>query len=140
MTPQQAGELFTAEELDTLRHMLGINTPWVKRPEPTRDYFATGAGDLKMVWLELLGAVRLYATDWPLNPSLHWYCTTALGRAVAMASFKPYAAQHEWYGGRRRMQGARRYSKFLDYKECDSRLTFKKFLTQPEYAEARKAA
>lgn len=129
---------FSESELDTLRHMLGINTPWEKQPVPTRDYFAASAGDPKMEWLELLGAVRLYATDWAPNPRLHWYCTTDLGRAAAMASFKPM--QYKWFGGRRRVRGARRYSKFLDYKECHPNLTFKDFLTHEQFAAARAEA
>ena len=29
----------TNDQLRTLRHMLGIDDPWMRRPVPTRDYY-----------------------------------------------------------------------------------------------------
>lgn len=115
----------TDDQLHTLRHMLGINTPDQKAPKPYRDYAAAVPGDLMMTELEALGAVRCYRRD-----TYHWYTTTDAGRAAAMASHRTI----------RRPKASRVYSAFLDVRECFEDLTFKEFLTHPQFAETRRNA
>lgn len=116
----------TPEQLDTLRHMLGINTPDDKRPKPYRDYYCASKGDAKLAEMARIGAVELYRID----ESYEWYCCSPKGREVAMASHKTI----------RRSKGSRMYSKYLDVHECCPDMTFKDFLTKPEFAESRASA
>src|SRR5688572_23336647 len=37
--PSLSTPALTSEQLDTLRHMLGINTPHDRQPKPYRDYY-----------------------------------------------------------------------------------------------------
>lgn len=55
MTP--ALRQLTAEQLRTLRHMLGIDNPYVKAPEPYRDYYCANRDDPNMHELARIGAV-----------------------------------------------------------------------------------
>lgn len=107
------------EQLRVLRHMLGIDRPERDRPEPYRDYYCANPGDPKMVELVRLGAVQLYST----RDGYEWYTCTDAGRAAAIASHKAirYSASR------------RRYSRFLDIKDCHPDLTFREFLTDPRY-------
>jgi hypothetical protein len=50
----------SAKQLDTLRHMLGINTPNDRIPRPYRNYYAANPGDQEMLKLESLGAIKKY--------------------------------------------------------------------------------
>lgn len=113
----------TDKQLDTLRHMLGINTPWDARPKPSRDYYCANPGDLALVELERLGAVVKYSE----HGNYHWYRCTDAGRAAAMRSHRAI----------RYTKAKRRYCVFLDIKDAYSDLTFHDFLTAPEYAQAR---
>jgi hypothetical protein len=117
----------TPDQLHTLRHMLGINTPDDRLPKPYRDYYCAAAGDQKMVELARLGAVeKLPNALW----SGDYYVTTPAGRAAAMASHRTI----------RRTKAKRVYGKFLDVKDCFADLTFKEFLTHPDFAETRRNA
>ncbi len=111
------------EQLRTLRHMLGIDDPWLRRPEPTRDYYCANPGNAELHWLQSLGMVRLYR----VSDSYEWFTTTDAGRATAMASHKAI----------RKSKGARLYSRFLDVRDAWPDLTFKQFLTDPELRETR---
>ena len=120
-----AAALLTEKQEDLLRHMLGINRPQLRNPEPYRDYAAVNPGDPQWLELERLGLVKLYSTE----GNYHWYRTTPAGREAAFASHRRW----RW------PRSARRYAKFLDIADLDPDLTFRRFLTDPRYAEARRA-
>lgn len=117
------------EQLHTLRHMLGINTPDDRVPRPHRDYAAVSPGDTEFAALAALGAVERYRVAGAGAPYDYFRCTAA-GRAMAIASHRTI----------RRSKSQRIYSKFLDVKDALNDLTFKEFLTRPEFAATRKGA
>lgn len=108
------------EQLRVLRHMLGIDKPWEDNPKPYRDYYCANPGDPTMVKLVRVGAVRIYDT----RGGYEWYTCTAEGRAAGIASFK--TIQYS--------PSKRRYSRFLDLRECCPDLTFREFLKNPRYS------
>lgn len=114
----------TPAQLNTLRHMLGVNTPSDRVPKPYRDYYCACAGDPEMAELAAAGAVELL-------PNPHWsgdyYVCTPAGRAAAMASHRTI----------RRSKGSRVYCRFLSVRDCFADLTFHDFLTDPQFAETR---
>lgn len=116
----------SSAHLSTLRHMLGIDDPWMRHPNPYRDYYCATPGDGHLRELQALGAVHLYQAgggyEW-------WRCTDA-GRAAAMASHRTI----------RRPKGARLYARFLDLKDCCPDLDFKRFLTDPSLRRLRQEA
>lgn len=116
----------TTEQLETLRHMLGINDPYMKEPKPYRDYYAAPHGDVAMWRMALAGLVERYAVD----RCYDWYRTTVTGRGAAMASHKAIRAS----------KPKRLYAKFLDVRDCWPDLTFRQFLTAPELRETRQRA
>lgn len=118
----------TDDQLDTLRHMLGINTPDDRVPRPYRDYAAVNAGDAEFAELARIGAVERYTPR--VASQYDYYRCTEAGRAAAMASHRTI----------RRTKAQRVYSKFLDVKECLQDLTFREFLTDSEFAETRRDA
>lgn len=116
----------TPEQLRILRHMLGIETPRDRFPAPYRDYYCANPGDADLYELQRLGMVRLYST----RDGYEWFCTTDAGRAAAMDSHRTI----------RYSRGRRVYCKWLRISDCLPDLTFRDFLTRPEFAESRKAA
>jgi len=119
----------TAEQLDTLSHMLGINDPMKRRPEPYRNYYAANPGDPKLVELERLGAVRLARkASGPYSDDC--YVCTEDGRAAAMSSHRTIRAK----------KSARVYHCYLGVSDCFPDLTFREFLTSPEFAQTRRDA
>lgn len=117
---------FTVEQLRIMRHMLGIETPDDARPKPYRNYYCSPPDDPKLVELAKLGAIELYST----RESYHWYRCTPTGHAAAMASHRTI----------RRTKSQRVYARFLDVREPFPDLTFKDFLTHPDFAETRRSA
>lgn len=117
------------DQLHTLRHMLGINTPEDRVPKPYRDYGAVNPGDAKFVEMERIGLVEIYRRSSSANEYDYYRCTPK-GRALAMASHKTI----------RLKKSSRVYSKFLDVRDALGGLSFKEFLTNPEFAETRKSA
>jgi len=116
----------SADQLQTLRHMLGIDDPHMRIPKPHRDYFCADPSDGKMLALVSAGAVEKYAEQ----GGYHWFQTTDAGREAAMKSHKSI-----------RLPKSRRvYSKFLDIRDCFPDLTFQEFLTNPEFSETRRSA
>lgn len=113
------------EQLRVLRHMLGIDRPDMDVPKPHRNYYCANPGDPTMVELARLDAVRIYDT----RGGYEWYTCTDAGRAAGIASFK--TIQYS--------RSKRRYSRFLDVRECCPDLTFRQFLTDQRFAEARSA-
>jgi hypothetical protein len=118
----------TIEQLHTLRHMLGINDPSKRVPKPYRNYAAVNPGDAEFLAMEAAGLVELYTAADP-STSYHWYRCTEAGRLAAMRSFRDI----------RYSAAKRRYSAFLNVSDAVPDLTFKQFLTLPDFAEARRA-
>ena len=114
----------SADQLDTLRHMLGINKPADKHPKPYRDYYCADPGDAKMLELAALGVVVRYSQRYGYD----WYSTTDAGRAAAIESHKTI----------RLSKSKRLYSRYLNVSDAWPDLTFKKFLVDPQFAKTRK--
>jgi hypothetical protein len=124
-TPEEIMNL-TDEHLRLLRHMLGINKPEVRSPTPYRDYYCANRGDPDLQALADLGAVRRYRQC----DDYDWYTTTEAGRAAAIASHR-----------RIRLPKRKRvYAVYLDIRDVRPDLSFREFLTSPDYASARSAA
>ena len=113
------------DQLQTLRHMLGIDDPQMREPKPYRDYYCANPGDQKMRALLDAGAVVMYRRD-----SYEWFTCTELGREAAIRSHKTIRAP----------KASRVYSRFLDVSDVCPDLTFKQFLTDPDFAETRRLA
>lgn len=116
----------TDEQLQTLRHMLGIDKPDERAPTPYRDYYCASRGDDDMAELAHIGTVRLYRQC----EHYDWYTTTEAGRAAAIASHRKI----------RLPKSKRIYSKYLDVADAHAGLTFREFLTAPVYAQVRAEA
>lgn len=115
----------TSDQLHTLRHMLGINTPSQKIPRPYRNYAAVNPGDTTFKALEATGAVEKY--DGPSWSEYDYFRCTDAGKLAAMRSHRTI----RW------SRSKRRYSAFLDVGESFQELTFKQFLTDPQFKETR---
>ena len=115
-------------QLHTLRHMLGINTPDDRKPKPCRNYAAVPPGDEEFVELERIGAVERYRARG--GTEYNWYQCTREGRALAMESHRSI----------RKTKAQRRYTVYLDMTDLYPDLTFKEFLTHPDFSSARRTA
>lgn len=116
----------TNEQLDTLRHMLGINDPNKHKPKPYRNYYCAAHNNMDLLELERLGMVHMYQRD----ELYDWYCCTDTGRTAAINSFKSI----------RRSKAQRTYSRYLDVKDVRPGLAFHEFLTSSDYESIRKEA
>lgn len=116
----------TDYQLQTLRHMLGIDDPCTRAPKPYRDNYCANPRNEHLHELARIGAVRLYAQ----RDGYEWYCTTEAGRAAAMESHK----RIQW------PKPKRVYSKWLDVRDALPDVTFQRFLTAPQFAETRRDA
>lgn len=116
----------SSEQLRVLRHMLGIDNPYMPKPKPYRDYFCANPGDEQLHALAALGMVEIYST----HGSYEWFRCTAAGRAAAILSHKTI----------RHTKAKRIYAKFLDISDCFPDLTFRQFLTDPHFKNTRSAA
>ncbi len=110
---------YDAKQLQTLRHMLGIDDPSLDVPKPYRDYYCANPGDPALHELMRLGAVRMYDT----RGGYEWFTCTDAGRAAAITSHK--AIQYS--------KAKRRYIRFLDVRDCWPDLTFRQFITDPQF-------
>ena len=122
----EAKEL-TTDQLYTLRHMLGINTPYDKVPKPYRNYAAVNPGDFEYLELERLGMVKKYASQVPGVTEYDYYRCTDEGRLVAMRSHRNI----------RKSKSKRRYSMYLEMSDCYPDMTFKDFLTDIFFKDLR---
>jgi hypothetical protein len=114
------------EQLRVLRHMLGIDKPYIRNPIPYRDYYCARKGDTELQELAEHGAVSLYRQC----ETYDWYRTTEAGKAAAIASHKQI-----------RMTKAKRvYRAYLRMSDTYQDLTFKQFLTDPDFRDVRIAA
>ena len=118
----------TKSQLHTLRHMLGINTPFDKVPRPYRNYAAVVPGDPEFVELEHVGAVEKCGK--PPWSGYDYYRCTEMGKDAALKSHKSI----------RYSEAKRRYTRFLHIRDSFSDLTFTEFLTSPEFKSCREDA
>lgn len=116
----------TKAELQTLRHMLGIDDPTVKIPKPYRDYYCAPRGDANLAEMAGRGLVVLYSQ----RDGYDWYQTTEAGRRAAIASHRAIR-----YG-----KGQRVYIRFLEARDAIPDLTFRDFLIDRRYREMRAEA
>jgi hypothetical protein len=114
------------KQLSTLRHMLGINDPTVKIPTPWRNYAAVSPDDKEFKELHSLGLVKFDGH----HGSYDYYSCTELGRLFAVKSHKDI----------RYKKSRRVYIKYLSVADANPDLTFKEFLTDPEFAKYRHEA
>jgi hypothetical protein len=114
------------KQLDTLRHMLGINTPRDRVPVPNRNYAAVVPGDPEFLVLAELGAIEKAGRQYTLD----YYQCTDTGRHVALASHRQI----------RYTKAKRIYCRFLSARDCFPDLTFKAFLTSSQFAQSRAEA
>jgi len=128
------GMTMTDAQLHTLRHMLGINTPNDRVPKPYRNYAATVPGDPEYLALENRGAVEKYyngfAFEFPFPTDYVYYRCTDAGKLAAMRSHREI----------RKTKSKRVYARFLDISDSFAELTFKQFLTDPQFADTRRDA
>lgn len=117
--------MLTAYQLSILRHALGINDRYAAYPYITRNHYCGDEGDPNLAKLETLGLIRkeklLDSTVEPI------YRCTEEGRRLAVASFK-----HIQYPRSRR-----RYAAYLRTKDALGDLSFRDFLTQERFKDAR---
>lgn len=119
----------SSDQLHTLRHMLGINDPSQRIPKPYRNGAAVVPGDPEFVELERLGAVERYRAAGGSFQYDYYSCTEA-GKAAAMKSHRTIR-----YGRSKRV-----YLRFLSVRDCIPDLTFRQFLTDPEFRGIRAEA
>jgi len=119
----------TSEQLDTLRHMLGINDPRQRVPDPYRNYAAVIHGDPHFILLAQAGLVERYRIAQTDGEHDYYRCTDA-GKAAAMKSYKTI----------RLSKSKRVYLKFLDLKDVFPDLEFRNYLVDPRFAETRRNA
>jgi hypothetical protein len=99
--------------------MLGIDKPKADKPEPYRNYYCANPGEREMLELARLGAVEQYAAQ----GGYEWFQCTEAGRTAAIASHRTI----------RYSAARRRYMRFLDVRECWPDLTFRQFITDPQF-------
>lgn len=122
---------FTADDERVLRHMLGIDKPSERDPQPYRNRYAANPGDPKLERLASLGLVELVRrAGTGVFGAYDCYRATPRGEQVARASHR----RIRWPRSRRV------YSRFLDIRDVCPDLTFREFLTSERFAEARRLA
>jgi hypothetical protein len=106
--------------------MLGIDDPYMAKPKPYRNYYCANPGDPALHELASLGMVVLYSS----HGSYEWFATTSAGRHAAEESQK--AIRHT--------KAKRIYARWLSVADAWPDLTFKRFLTDPQFADTRRSA
>lgn len=120
---------YTAQQLDSLRHMLGINDPYLRVPKPYRNYAAVNPGDPHYVEMAELGLVECYRKAGGIYEYDFYSCTEA-GIAAALKSHRTIRVS----------RSKRMYSRYLSVSDARADLTFKQFLTDPAFKEIRAGA
>ncbi len=116
----------TSEQEHVLMHMLGIDDPSVAHPKEYRDYYCANPNDATLHGLVRLGLVEVYSA----HGGYEWFTTTDAGKAAARA-----AHGRMLYPKKRRV-----YIAYLRVSDAICGLTFRDFLTMPEFAETRRTA
>lgn len=116
-------------QLAILRHMLGIDDPAQRDPQPSRNYYCANPGDVELRELAELGAVELASGPRPGLPYDTYHCTPA-GIAAARASHRLL----RW------SKPKRVYRRFLEVSDAFNDLTFHRFLTDPDFRQIRAEA
>jgi hypothetical protein len=117
----------TPDQLDTLRHMLGINDPYQRVPVPYRNYAAVPHGDPEFIALAQAGLIECYRTATGPTDYDYYRCTES-GRTAALSSYKTIQAS----------KSKRVYRKYLEVSDALTGLSFRDFLVDPQFAETRK--
>jgi hypothetical protein len=103
--------------------MLGINDPSQRVPKPYRNYAAVEPGDSEFIELHRIGAVEPYK----LSKDYQYYRCTEAGKLAAIQSHKSIR-----YTKKRRV-----YLKYLHIADALPDLTFREFLVEDEFRQAR---
>ena len=114
-------------DLRLLHHTLGISDPYQPEREPYRNYFVASDGHSDMPGLNrLVAAGMMKSREHPLcgKGSLVFYATD-IGKAVAIKT-RPKVSRNKL-----------RYRRFLSLSDCCPDLTFRQFLTDPEFRDYR---
>ena len=117
------------EDLRVLRHMLGIDKPEHRDPEPYRNYYCADPGDLKLASMADRGLVALRRRPTSVYP-YDTYVATEEGIRLARQS-----ARQRAYPKAKRV-----YLRYLHVSDCCPDLTFREFLTSAHFAESRRLA
>ena len=112
----------TDEQLRILRHMLGIDCR-DKDPKEYRDYYCANPNNPQLHELQRLGMVTMYSN----HDRYEWFTTTKRGKIAARAS------QRAMVNPKKR----RVYLKWLSAQDAFPDLTFREFLTSPDFKESR---
>lgn len=118
----------TTEQVDILQHMLGLTDPASPNPNEYRDYYCASPGDPQLRELERLGMVRMYSD----HGEYEWFTTTDAGKSVARAR---YMRDMQTKTKKQRV-----YLSWLRLSDVCPDLTFREFLTRPEFSERRRNA
>ncbi len=123
----------SAEQLDILRHMLGINDRYAKFPKPYRNFYCASPGDPEMRELVAAGAVEMYSVRagwYAVHDGYEWFRCTDAGRQAALASHRTIRVS----------KSKRVYRRFLEVSDAIPGLTFRDFLVDQQFAPARSEA
>ena len=113
----------TKEQLQTLRHMLGIDVAHKRNPEEYRNYYCAPHNCAELHELESLGMVRAYDKC----EHYEWFTATDAGKAAARWSQREMLEP----------KAKRMYSAFLHIADCRPDMTFRDFLTAPDLHDYR---
>ena len=113
--------------LGILHHTLGVSNPNKPEDPPYRNHFVLGDGHSDMTVLSVMVERGLMARRCSALPGGDWvFHATDDGVRLALQT-RPRASKRR-----------QRYSRFLVYRDALPDLTFKEFLTSPDFAEARR--
>ncbi|WP_018875257.1 hypothetical protein [Thioalkalivibrio sp. ALJ8] len=113
-------------DLHLLHHALGISDPAYPDLEPYRNHFMAGPGHSDMPGLERLEDEGLMVrSTHPLAGGVWVFSATEEGRRIALET-RP-----------RLPKSKLRYRRYLNVRDIDPDLTFREFLSNPEFAHCR---
>lgn len=118
----------TDEQLRKLRHMLGLTDRYKRDPQPYRNHWSADGDSPELEEMVRLGLCERRDRV-SFVPGVTYYATEE-GKRWAMRSAME----------RRKPKGARTWATFLRCSDSDPDLTFREFITSPDYAEIRRNA
>lgn len=126
MTAPVDGQTLTAEALGILHHALGVSDPYQCDQPPYRNHFVAGQGhDDEPLLLQLVQQGLMVVRESKLTGGDALYVVSDRGVDIALKS-RPRVPQKKLL-----------YRRFLSVRDCCPDLTFREFLTSPEFAECR---